>query len=154
MTRVRLSRPHVQAAQSVHAQLTSAKGVLGRLLDELTTVAEGDSSGNDGLNSMDNIAALPYSAAAYSIDGHAKILEGRRIAPDMVSATSGVVKFAEATALAAPIQTLLEQPHSSLFGDTISRLVGDALSRSQLLGEVCTRALRVCGMHGNSRHVA
>ena len=106
----------------MHAQLTSAKGVLGRMLDELVRPADE--------------LTPPLSAAAFSIAGNSKILEGKRVAPDMISASSGVINFYEAAQLSDPIVRLSELEHSSLLGGTISDLLGGAIVRSKALGDV------------------
>ena len=69
-----------QITQSVHAQSSVARGVLGRMLDILTSTA------------------VPYSASAYSLAGLPKLLDGGS-PPFVVSTTKGAVQFLEQPAL-------------------------------------------------------
>ena len=53
-----------RCAQNVHAQAMEANGVIGRMIEKLTTRAE-----------------APYIAESYSVHGNALILEGSHEAP-------------------------------------------------------------------------
>ena len=113
-----------KAAQNLHPQVGSSKGVLGRMLDQLSAQPEG------------------YQGGAYSIAGNAKITDGEKHAPDIISPSNGAVRFWGDLAgtgynpeLTPTIRRLLAPQSSSIFGETIAALHEAALDRSSLLAD-------------------
>jgi len=107
----------VKVTQSVHAQDTVAKGVLGRLVDELASQPQ------------------PYRTGAYSVSGIAKILEGER-SQTVLDQRSGVVRFKNRVALQSALTNMTRMASKSVFAETYSALLEDSLSSSESIGAV------------------
>ena len=105
-----------KAAQNLHPQVGSSKGVLGRVLDELAA------------------GAASYKGGAYSIDGNSKAVDGETYAPDIMSPSNGAVRFLNSE-LSPEIKRLLAPTSESIFGETVAGLFEAALERSVLLGD-------------------
>ena len=90
-----------KAAQNLHPQQGSSKGILGRMLDALT---------------RQNSA----SVGSYSIAGNAKAVDGELTTPDVISRSSGTVRLAQGF-LGPMLAQVLAPTTSSIFGETFSR---------------------------------
>jgi len=103
-------------AQSLHPQLGSADGVIGRMVNAL------------------NSQSSPYKSSLYSVSGNKKILEGGQ-APDILDKSKGVVKFLQHAQMAGHIKEILtEHRAESVFADTYATLLESAFNRSEVLG--------------------
>lgn len=102
----------------MHAQNANAKGVLGRMLDEV------------------GAQEPPFKPAAYSIAGNAKVIEANTVSPDMISASSGAVRFSGAgdSNLEPHIKKVLAPSSTSMMGETIANLFETAIKRSDVVG--------------------
>ena len=102
----------------MHAQNANAKGVLGRMLDEV------------------GAQEPPFKPAAYSIAGNAKVIEANTVSPDMISASSGAVRFSGAgdSNLEPHIKKVLAPSSTSMMGETIANLFETAIERSDVVG--------------------
>ena len=102
----------------MHAQNANAKGVLGRMLDEV------------------GAQEPPFKPAAYSIAGNAKVIEADTVSPDMISASSGAVRFSGAgdSNLEPHIKKVLAPSSTSMMGETIANLFETAIERSDVVG--------------------
>eukprot|EP00656_Telonema_subtile_P022373 TRINITY_DN2349_c0_g4_i2.p1 TRINITY_DN2349_c0_g4~~TRINITY_DN2349_c0_g4_i2.p1 ORF type:complete len:1161 (-),score=234.81 TRINITY_DN2349_c0_g4_i2:206-3688(-) len=108
----------VRSTQSVHAQLSSAKGILGRMLGAVES------------------APSDYRGGAYSITGNQKIVEGPS-APTIISQSGGVVRYNNFEELGGDIAAVLGANKSeSVFADTYAGLMDDALLGTQRLGAI------------------
>eukprot|EP00966_Prymnesium_polylepis_P073391 1703932-Prymnesium_polylepis.2 len=106
-----------RAAQSVHAQAPSAKGVLGRIVDHLRSQPE------------------PYASQMYSIDGANKIVESVSLpGANFISASSGVTRFHDLAEVAGPISNITSTHSTSIFADTYTDLVNTSLDTTEALG--------------------
>ena len=105
----------VRVTQSVHAQNNVAKGVLGRLIDVVSSQEQ------------------PYSAAAYSVSGIAKILEGDST-QNVLDSRTGVVRFTERADLRSAIVNTTRAQSRSVFAETFGSLLENALNSSESLG--------------------
>lgn len=109
------------AAETLHPQKTGAKGVLGRIMDELGS----------------NIHAQPFRTASYSIEGNMKILENNGQPADIIDKSAGVKKFTGASQLGGYLSQLLPQNEStSHHGETYSSALDSALKRTVALEAV------------------
>ena len=114
-----------KAAQSLHAQEGASKGVLGRMLDAMAEHADN------------------FRTGAFSIAGNAKIVEAEKVAPDIISASGGAVRFVPAVRsgdapceLCEQIDAVLRPTSTSAFGETIASLTASALGRSEEVGDL------------------
>ena len=110
----------VKVTQSVHAQNTVARGVLGRLVDALSDEEQPD----------------PYKANAYSVSGIAKILEMEHRAQSVLDPRSGVVRFEDYPRLQRAIGNLSRAVSASVFGETFTSLLDESLTSTENLGAV------------------
>lgn len=106
--------------QNLHPQNANAKGVLGRMLDEV------------------GAQESPFLPAAYSIAGNAKIIEALTVSPDIVSASWGAVQFYGMgnSNLELHIKKVLAPSSTSVMGETIANLFETAIYRSNVVGKV------------------
>ena len=100
---------------SLHPQLVSAKGVLGRMLDALTQRVDA------------------FSSKVFSLTGNIKIVEGS-IPPVIVSASSGIPQYAEFNKYKTTLLKLTNPLSSSLFADTHKDRVASAFNTTQAVG--------------------
>lgn len=101
-------------AFSVHAQSASAHGVVGRIIDALTS------------------GTSPYKTAAYSLADTAKILEGE-VPVDMIGA-EGVERVEALTEIAAPLAEMGALESTSLFAETYMRLLNSSIATTEDMG--------------------
>ena len=95
-------------------QYSSANGVVGRIVDALTSQPS------------------PFKTASYSITGNAKILAGSNA--DIIDRRAGVVRLASDGTLAADLCELISANQSaSLFADTYAASFESALNRTEAL---------------------
>jgi cullin-associated NEDD8-dissociated protein 1 len=97
---------------NVHAQYTSAHGVLGRAITSLM------SSGNE---------AAPYSSQLFSLMGNTKLLEGAPQAPVIINPKNGIAKYNQYSAMSADLANITQPAMSSLFAETYSQNLGSLL---------------------------
>ena len=128
-----------KAAQNLHPQVGSSKGVLGRMLDAVSS------------------QTAAYSGGAYSISGNKKILEGEKHAPDIISANDGAVRFwgelegnGYNPRLPPAVREILSPASTSIYGETIGGLQEAALERSVLLGDALDDAELTASFGDNS----
>ena len=121
----------------MHAQNANAKGVLGRMLDEV------------------GAQEPPFKPAAYSIAGNAKVIEANTVSPDMISASSGAVRFSGAgdSNLEPHIKKVLAPSSTSMMGETIANLFETAIERSDVVGSALDKVTlsTTFGMDGLSK---
>ena len=121
----------------MHAQNANAKGVLGRMLDEV------------------GAQAPPFKPAAYSIAGNAKVIEADTVSPDMISASSAAVRFSGAgdSNLEPHIKKVLAPSSTSMMGETIANLFETAIERSDVVGSALDKVTlsTTFGMDGLSK---
>uniref|UniRef100_A0A7S3C1R7 DUF1501 domain-containing protein n=1 Tax=Haptolina ericina TaxID=156174 RepID=A0A7S3C1R7_9EUKA len=115
----------------------NARGVLGRMVDILTGVDMGGSDASPP-PAPASPPPTPYAAAAYSMSGVAKALDGS-IAPNMVNAKEGAVQFTEAATYAEPIANMSRAARRSVFAETYSASLETALSASKRLADAYNR---------------
>eukprot|EP01043_Picozoa_sp_COSAG02_P008440 COSAG02_NODE_270_length_26392_cov_29.151980_3_plen_1648_part_00 len=101
-------------AQSVHAQNKGASGVLGRIVDALTT--------------QEN----PYRSKVYSMYGIRKLVEGA--VPPTVIGGGGVIRFSQYDSLGSTLHELTGRESESLYADTYAGILEEALSQTERLG--------------------
>ena len=115
----------VRATQSLHAQDIYAKGVLGRLVEQLAT------------QPRDGGAAAPFRAGLYSVAGHTKMLEGSEAVPvDILDRSVGTPRFEEYDEMGADLEALAARLGASAFGETHMAALAAALHRTEGLGGV------------------
>jgi uncharacterized protein (DUF1501 family) len=100
--------------QSVHADNTGASGVLGRIMDVLTS------------------QATPYRSKVYSMYGIRKLVEGD--VPPAVIGGGGVVRFSQHAALGETIREMTGKESESLFADTYAGILESSLVDTERLG--------------------
>jgi uncharacterized protein (DUF1501 family) len=100
--------------QSVHSDSTGAKGVLGRMMEALTT------------------QALPYRCNVVSMYGIRKLMEGN--VPPTVMSTSGIVRFAQYKELSSGLREITSQESRSVFADTYAGILEKSLEETERLG--------------------
>ena len=87
---------------------------------------------------LDEVGAQepPFKPAAYSIAGNAKVIEANTVSPDMISASSGAVRFSGAgdSNLEPHIKKVLAPSSTSMMGETIANLFETAIKRSDVVG--------------------
>lgn len=105
-----------RAVKSTHPQDIYAKGVLGRLVEALSTQASG------------------YRAGIYSTAGSTKMVEGSTTPVDIVDPNSGVRRFEQLDGLGSDLDLLLAHESTSVFGETHLAAIRDALHRTEGLG--------------------
>eukprot|EP01052_Picozoa_sp_SAG31_P025754 SAG31_NODE_2279_length_6027_cov_1.242072_2_plen_1312_part_00 len=111
-------------AQSVHAQLMMAKGVLGRIKAALTTKQE------------------PFATSVYSVHGNMKITEGP-YPPNIIShANDGVEQITNGlpTDLIEQYYNITSRESGSVFGETYSRAIEAMLHETSRLGDAMAGA--------------
>ena len=109
-----------QSARTVHPQHSGAKGVLGRMLDALSSQAP------------------PHRIGAFSIGRNGQILESEGRAPDIISEKHGEMRFVGDDAsgtLTSSIRQIVGTHGTSLFGETHNHVFETALDRSALVGD-------------------
>jgi uncharacterized protein (DUF1501 family) len=111
----------VQQSQNLHAQSSTAKGVIGRIVDVLTAQPS------------------PYKSQAYSITGNQKIVEGLS-PPDFLHRSRGVERLAEYAALSPLLAQLSAHESQSAFADTWAGLLDAALAKTEVLGSLLDEA--------------
>lgn len=102
-------------AQSVHAQNSMASGVLGRIVDALTTQDD------------------PYRAKVYSMYGMQKLVEGD--VPPVIIGNGGVQRFSQYAKYAGPLQDMTGRESDSIFADTYAQLLEETLTSSNKLSD-------------------
>jgi cullin-associated NEDD8-dissociated protein 1 len=105
--------------QNLHAQSTSAKGVLGRAMSALT--AEGNNH-------------APYSTELFSLAGNVKFLEGGTSPPAMIDGKVGIVRYADYGKLSDSLANLTRPVSESLHAETYAQSLAAALQASEKLG--------------------
>jgi len=105
----------VKATQSVHAQNNVAKGVLGRLVDVVSSQSPS------------------YKARAYSVSGIAKMLEGE-VTQSVLDKKLGVRRLENRDALAPLIDNMTRYRSQSIFAETFAATLHEALASSEHLG--------------------
>ena len=98
----------------MHAQDSGATGVLGRMMDALT--------------SQDN----PYRSKVYSMSGISKLVEGS--VPPSVIGTDGVVRFSQYDELSDTLHEMTSHQAESVFADTYASILANALESTERLG--------------------
>jgi len=104
-----------RSSYNVHAQKAAAEGVLGRILDALSSQAVG---------------RPPYKTEGYSIAGTTKMLDGSRM-PDIIHHKKGVERFGLLSKLKNDLMLLSSNVSSSLFADTHNEILTRSLRRSE-----------------------
>jgi|EP01049_Picozoa_sp_SAG25_P000064 uncharacterized protein (DUF1501 family) len=105
-----------EQAQSVHPQNLGAKGILGRLVDVLTTQSN------------------PYRTGMFSIAGKAKAVEGKAKA-QIIHARVGVAKFVDYNRVGVAYRNLSSTESSSLFANMFAETLDETLKASKTLGK-------------------
>ncbi len=126
----------IRQAQSVHAQNSGATGVLGRMMDALT--------------SQDN----PFRSKVYSIYGIQKLVEGS-VSPTVIG-KEGVIRFTEYDALSNPLREMTGRQSDSVFADTYASILEDSLENTERLGAQLA-AINLLGNYGGGtgfEHIA
>lgn len=101
-------------AQSVHAQNSGATGVLGRMMDALT--------------SQDN----PFRSKVYSMYGIQKLVEGS--VPPTVVGSGGVIRFTQYDELSDTLREMTGRQSDSVFADTYASILEGSLENTERLG--------------------
>lgn len=101
--------------KTVHAANGEAKGVLGRIVAEL-------SKGSAAMQS-----------AMYSIAGYQRMLDGA-MTPNIISSSDGVLRFTDYTPLAEDIAKLSELESQSIIADAYSAVLQSTLKSTESLG--------------------
>ena len=110
-----------RSAQNVHAQLGSADGVLGRMMQAL------------------NSQPTPFKTASYSISGSQKIVDGSIPNPEFIDQRSGIIQLMNYDELNPHIRQILSQNYSqNIFGDTYAQALDSALNSTEFLGKSLT----------------
>jgi len=106
-----------RAAWSVHAQYGAAKGLLGRIVDQLRTRPE------------------PYAAELYSISGTNKMVEANtHPGPNFIDRTRGVPRFRYLDDLASDLANLTSRQSGSIFAETHAQLLNSTLETTERVG--------------------
>ncbi len=121
----------VRCTQSLHAQHSTAKGVLGRIADALA-----DAGG------------AAYRTAAYSLDGIKKMLDGDR--PYNILDSSGSTRFNQYSTLRSQIANLTWGRQRSIFAETYSAFIESSLASSETLGSVLETSTLLSTMWTNT----
>jgi len=100
--------------QSVHSDNTGAKGVLGRMMEVMTT------------------QAVPYRSSVYSMYGIRKLVEGN--VPPTVMSLSGIDRFAQYAEMRDPLQSIVGRESRSVFADTYAGILEKSLEETERLG--------------------
>jgi len=104
-------------------KFSSAKGVLGRILDAVTSQAD------------------PYKTAAYSTDGTAKIIESNNVPLDQIHKNMGVVTWEQQSELFDTLDSMItDKASSSIYADSWSGPLSEALSRTESLSTTLSSA--------------
>ena len=102
-------------AKTVHAENGYAKGVLGRIMAELSKGSQG------------------YKSAMYSMNGYQRMLDGA-MNPGIIDAGAGVVRFTDYLPLAAEIANLSKYESTSIFADSYAAVLQSSLESTESLG--------------------
>ena len=135
----------VRCTQSVHAQDTVAKGVLGRIVDALVEVAPGGDDSNQAAPETPATSPSPpppqpppppppFRTGAYSLAGIKKMLDGER--PPSILDSSGAVRLNDFPRLQHNISNLTSTRQRSVFAETFASMIESSLASSETLGEV------------------
>lgn len=100
---------------NLHAQVTFAKGVLGRTVNAL--------SAQD----------TPYKSELFSLVGNIKMLEGAT-PPVTVDAVNGIERFAQFANFSRPLKNFTGSHSETWMGDTFSAILNNALNKSEGIG--------------------
>lgn len=100
--------------QSVHSDNTGATGVLGRIVEAMTT------------------QAVPYRSSVYSIYGIRKLVEGA--VPPTVMSVGGIDRFAQFDQFRGALNEITGRESMSVFADTYSGILEKALEETERLG--------------------
>ena len=98
----------------MHAQNSGASGVLGRIVD--------------AVSSQEN----PYRSKVYSMYGIRKLVEGV-VAPAVIGG-NGVIRFSQHDTLGLTLQEMTGRESDSLFADTFAQILEDSLADTERLG--------------------
>jgi uncharacterized protein (DUF1501 family)/uncharacterized protein (DUF1800 family) len=107
--------------QNMHPQLLSASGVLGRIIENLQTGPE------------------PYKSALFSLSGRVKMVQGR-VPPNFITSSTGVVRLRTLSTLKPIIGNLTQQKSDSIFAETYSDAMAQALDKSEYLGQLLSNS--------------
>ena len=114
---------------AVHAQETKrAKGVLGRMLQELTK----DSPSGQ---------IRKFSTASYSTSGSTKILDGAPVRPYMLPSNGEVLEFRRREALRAEVANLTATESGSVFAESYAEILESSIADTVSLNAALTRPL-------------
>ena len=100
--------------QSVHSDNTGAKGILGRVMEAMTT------------------QDLPYRSNVYSMYGIRKLMEGN--VPSTVMSLAGIQRFAQFDDLAQGLRDITGVESRSIFADTYASILEKSLEETERLG--------------------
>lgn len=104
-----------QSAQNVHAQVATSKGIFGRIMTSLTTLA------------------APFSSAVYSLTGSKKILEGT-VPPTMVNRRTGLTRYTNYNVMSSYIKEMTSGSSVNVFADHYSAILKNAVETSEKYG--------------------
>jgi uncharacterized protein (DUF1501 family) len=107
-----------RSMHTVHAQSSSAPGVLGRIVKALTN------------------GQKPFKSELYSLMGNVKMVDGAGRAPNMVDGRHGVTRLKDYSALHAEIANLTAPESTSLFAETHSTTLEASLLLTELVGDL------------------
>jgi hypothetical protein len=123
----------VRCTQSVHAQDSVAKGVLGRMVDVLLHASSAASGGVPPAGAPPPPPpSPPYSVGAYSLAGIQKMLDGSR--PPRVLDRSGAVRFSQYGTLRTQIANLTSGQLRSVFAETFAAMTEASFATSENVG--------------------
>ena len=109
---------------TVHSKYRDAKGVLGRIAKVLTA--------DEGEATAENAKGL--KGQLYSLDGYAPMLDGSKLVPTIIG-SDGLQRFHHYADVADELKELAEFEIESLYGETITQSLQEALYSTELLGE-------------------
>jgi cullin-associated NEDD8-dissociated protein 1 len=126
---------------NVHAQYTSAHGVLGRAITSLT------SSGNE---------AAPYRSELFSLMGNTKLLEGAPRTPVVINDKRGIAQYKGDDQTIDELTNLTQPTMSSAFSESYAQNLGSLLSsmKGVSLGELLSTTTLDTGSEFDAQYKA
>jgi uncharacterized protein (DUF1501 family)/uncharacterized protein (DUF1800 family) len=120
-----------RSLQSMHAQITSADGLFGRMTQSLSK------------------ASPPFLNSVYSINGRAKMVQGK-VPPNIVHPTKGVIRLRDLSRMRPSIGNLTAQTSSAIMSELYADAVFQSVDKSEFLGSLLDNSVITPNRFGSS----
>eukprot|EP00945_MAST-04E_sp_MAST-4E-sp1_P002536 g2536.t1 len=117
-----------RAMHTVHAQVASSNGVLGRMVKVVSKEQRDDS----------NNVVPAYSSNMYSLNGNQRMLEGAapEHIPFIIDKRNGIIKFRKYNVMSSDIENVTKLESENVFTETYSSGLENSLRQTEHLGEL------------------